>query len=61
MTPNAKNKKKFTSKVKEILDMSGITLDKSIDIQQVQIIYQHKMALKIKETQLKTMFKSKKK
>lgn len=60
VTPTPKNKKKFTSKVKEILDISGISLDKSIDIQQVQIVYQHKMVSELKETQLKTIQKKKK-
>ena len=60
VTPTAKNKKKFTSKVKEILDISGISMDKSIDIQQVQIIYQHKMVSELKETHLKTLLKKKK-
>ena len=61
VTPSIKNKKKFTSKVKEILDISGISLDKSIDIQQVQIIYQHKKVSELKETQLKTILNKKKK
>lgn len=57
--PTAKNQKKFNSKVKELLELSGTTFDKSIYIQQVQVIYQHKRVSEAKETQLKRMQSSK--
>lgn len=55
--PTVKNQKKFNSKVKELLELSGRTFDKSIYIQQVQIVYQHKKVSEVKETQLKQMRK----
>ncbi|MCE7734221.1 MAG: winged helix-turn-helix transcriptional regulator [Candidatus Heimdallarchaeota archaeon] len=58
--PTTKNQKKFNSKVKELLELSGRTFDKSIYIQQVQVIYQHKKISEIKESQLKQMQKESK-
>ena len=53
--PNEKNLKKFNSKVKELLELTGRTFDKSIYIQQVQVVYQHKKVSEVKDIQLKQM------
>ncbi|MFV2015364.1 MAG: winged helix-turn-helix domain-containing protein [Candidatus Heimdallarchaeota archaeon] len=59
--PNEKNFKKFNSKVKELLELSGRTFDKSIYIQQVQVVYQHKKVSEVKDIQLKQMQRKNKK
>ncbi|MHA2278750.1 MAG: winged helix-turn-helix domain-containing protein [Candidatus Kariarchaeaceae archaeon] len=61
VVPTEKNQKKFNSKVKELLELSDITFDKSIQIQQVHVVYQHRMISQEKESQLKQIQKTQKK